>query len=49
LVRMTIGIICPHANHRHFRVNCGQKVLGSGCVAAMMGHLGDQNSIDTIL
>jgi hypothetical protein len=38
---MTKGVICSNANHREFRVDRRQKVLGSGCVAAMMGDLGD--------
>jgi hypothetical protein len=35
------GIICSNANHRHFRVDRSQKLLGGGGLAAVMGYLGD--------
>jgi len=38
---MAKGVIRPHRNHRHFRVNRSQKLLGGGGLAAMMGYLGD--------
>jgi len=46
---MAKGVIRPHRNHRRFGVNRGQKLRGSGGLAAVMGYLVDQNSIDTIL
>ena len=38
---MTKGIICSDANHGHFGTNSGQKLRGSGCIAAVIGDLGD--------
>jgi len=38
---MAKGVIRPRRNHRHLRVNRGQKLLGGGCLAAMMGYLGN--------
>jgi len=38
---MAKGVVRPRRNHRHFRVNRGQKLRRGRGLAAMMGYLGD--------
>jgi len=38
-MRMTVGIVAPHRNHREMRRNCEEKTCGRRCLTPMVRNL----------